>query len=99
MKWDGGRGASERDTEVRTPGARDEAYDVLVARLERVVGELEAGQLNLEQSIEKFAEGVRLAKEASRKLDEAERRVELLVRSADGEDEAVPFDPESGRSG
>jgi exodeoxyribonuclease VII small subunit len=64
-----------------------------VARLERVVGDLESGQLTLEQSIEKFAEGVRLAKDASKKLDDAERRVELLVRGVDGEDEAVPFDP------
>ncbi len=74
-------------------GAGDESYDAIVARLERVVGELESGQLSLEQSIEKFAEGVRLAKDASKKLEEAERRVELLVRSADGEDEAVPFAP------
>jgi exodeoxyribonuclease VII small subunit len=77
----------------------EETYDGLVARLERVVGELEGGQLTLEQSIERFAEGVRLAREASRKLDEAERRVELLVRNADGEDGAVPFDPDAGRSG
>ncbi|BDG02037.1 exodeoxyribonuclease VII small subunit [Anaeromyxobacter oryzae] len=88
--------ASERETEIRAQAAREEAYDALVARLEHVVGELESGQLNLEQSIEKFAEGVRLAKEASRKLDDAERRVELLVRSADGEDETVPLD--AGRS-
>ncbi len=89
---------SERETEIRAPEAEPEAYDALVARLERVVGELESGQLNLEQSIEKFAEGVRLAKDASRKLDEAERRVELLVRSADGEDETVPLDADAGRS-
>ncbi len=76
-----------------------ETYDGLVSRLERVVGELESGQLSLEQSVERFAEGVRLAREASRKLDEAERKVELLVRNADGEEEAVPFDAESGRSG
>ena len=41
---------------------------------------------------------MRLARDASRKLDEAERRVEMLVRSADGEDEAVLFEPEDGRS-
>ncbi len=76
-----------------------ETYDGLVSRLERVVGELESGQLTLEQSIERFAEGVRLAREASRKLDEAEHKVELLVRNADGEDETVAFDPESGRTG
>ncbi len=75
----------------------DESYDAIVARLERVVGELESGQLTLEQSIEKFAEGVRLAQHASRKLEDAERRVEQLVRSADGGDEAVPFQPPAQR--
>jgi exodeoxyribonuclease VII small subunit len=80
------------------PGG-DDAYDAIVARLERVVGELESGQLSLEQSIEKFAEGVRLARDASRKLDDAERRVELLVRSADGGDEAVPLEPPPAQGG
>ena len=80
-------------SEPRGPKAGEESYDAIVARLERVVGELEAGELTLEQSIERFAEGVRLARDASRKLDEAEARVELLVRSADGGDETVPFDP------
>ncbi len=75
----------------------EESYDAIVARLERVVTDLESGQLTLEQSIEKFAEGVLLAKDASRKLDDAERRVELLVRGADGGDDAVPFEPEGGR--
>jgi exodeoxyribonuclease VII small subunit len=86
---------SERQAEV---AGKDESYDVIVARLERVVGELESGQLTLEGSIERFAEGVRLARDASRKLDEAERRVEMLVRTADGGEEAVPFEPEPGRS-
>jgi exodeoxyribonuclease VII small subunit len=90
-------GTTER--QIPEPARAEEAYDAIVARLERVVGDLESGQLTLEQSIEKFSEGVRLARDASRKLDEAERRVELLVRSADGDEEAVPFDPESGRSG
>lgn len=74
-----------------------EAYDAVVTRLERVVGELESGQLGLEASIEKFAEGVKLAHEATRKLDEAERRIDLLVRNADGSEEEVPFDPEGGK--
>jgi exodeoxyribonuclease VII small subunit len=87
--------ASERQAQAREP---EESYDAIVARLERVVGELETGQLSLEQSIERFAQGVKLARDASRKLDEAERRVEVLVRSADGDEEAVPFEPEAGRS-
>ncbi len=85
--------ASER----QGTNAGEETYDAIVARLERVVGELESGQLTLEQSIERFAEGVRLAKDASRKLDEAERRVELLVRGAGGEDETTPLDTGAGK--
>jgi len=85
------------ETSGRSDVATGEAYDALVAKLERVVTELEGGQLTLEQSIEKFGEGVKLARDASRKLDDAERRVELLVRSADGGDEAVPFEPEPGK--
>jgi exodeoxyribonuclease VII small subunit len=78
-------------------GGSAEAYDAVVARLERVVGELESGGLSLEASIEKFAEGVKLAHEATRKLDEAERRIELLVRNADGSQDEVPFDPEGSK--
>ena len=85
--------SSEREAQVQA----EETYDAIVARLEHVVSDLESGQLTLEQSIERFAEGVRLAKDASKKLDEAERRVELLVRGADGEDEIAPFPPEGGR--
>jgi exodeoxyribonuclease VII small subunit len=76
------------------PAESAEAYDALVSKLERVVADLEGGKLNLEQSIERFAEGIRLAREASRKLDDAERRIEVLVRTADGSQEAVPFQPE-----
>lgn len=78
-------------------GAAPEPYDALVARLEKVVGELEAGSLSLEQSLEKFAEGVRLAREASKKLDEAERRVEQLTRTEEGEPVASPLDPEGAK--
>lgn len=69
-----------------------EAYEQLMARLEKLVGELEGGALPLEQSLERFAEGMRLAREAQRKLDEAEHRIEKLVRAADGGEEAVPLD-------
>lgn len=89
-----------RDSQRQTSApaeAPEQPYDALVARLEKVVGELESGSLTLEQSIEKFAEGVKLAREASRKLEEAERRVELLVKSEDGQTEAVPFEPEEPR--
>jgi len=90
-------GEAGRGAEAKGGAAPEEPYDALVARLERLVGELESGQLGLEASIERFAEGMRLASEATRKLDEAERRVEALVRSADGQEEAVPFAAEAGK--
>jgi exodeoxyribonuclease VII small subunit len=74
-----------------------EPYDKLVDRLEKVVGELESGGLPLERSIEKFAEGMRLVREAGQRLDEVEQRVEQLVRTASGEEAEVPFDRGSER--
>lgn len=79
--------------------AAPEPYDELVQRLEQVVGELEAGGLTLEQSIEKFAEGMRLVRDAAHRLDEAERRVEQLVRTAAGEDAEVPLDLGQAKGG
>lgn len=81
----------------RTVEGAPEPYDELVQRLEQVVGELEGGDLPLEKSIEKFAEGMRLVREAGARLNEAEKRVEQLVRSASGEEEEIPFEPDPGK--
>jgi len=75
------------------PGEAAEAsYDALVERLEKVVEALEAGDLSLEQSVERFAEGVKLARDAGRRLDEAERRVEQLVKDAAGVESVAPLE-------
>jgi exodeoxyribonuclease VII small subunit len=90
MARQGGKGEKGERAAETAP----EPYDRLVERLEQVVGELESGDLPLERSIEKFAEGMRLVREAGARLDEAERRVEQLVKTAEGEDAEVPLDPE-----
>ena len=72
--------------------AAEASYDALVGRLEKVVEALEAGDLSLEQSVEQFAEGVKLARDAGLKLDEAERRVEQLVKDAAGVETVAPLD-------
>jgi exodeoxyribonuclease VII small subunit len=71
--------------------AAEASYDALVARLEKVVEALEAGDLTLEQSVERFAEGVKLARDAGSRLDEAERRVEQLVKDASGGETTAPL--------
>jgi exodeoxyribonuclease VII small subunit len=63
-------------------------YEQIVDRLEEVVEQLERGELPLERSLELFEEGVKLSREASGRLDAAERRIEELLE--DGS--LVPLD-------
>lgn len=63
---------------------REPPFEEILARLTRVVETLEQGDLPLEKSLEVFEEGVRLSRLGARRLDEAERRVEILLSEDDG---------------
>lgn len=63
--------------------AKDRFEDAL-HRLEELVRKMESDELSLEESLKAFEEGIRLSRLCAKKLDEAERRVEILLR--DGED-------------
>lgn len=52
--------------------------------LERIVKQLENGDLPLEQSLQLFETGIGLARQCRERLDNAEKRIEILVRQADG---------------
>jgi exodeoxyribonuclease VII small subunit len=67
-------------------------FEDLLARLESIVKDLESEELDLERSIEAFEEGVKLARECHRRLDGAERKVELLRRLPTGEIVGEPFE-------
>lgn len=69
--------------------------DVILGRLERVVKELEGGDLPLERALERFELGVRLARRGSQVLDGIEERVEMLLAERD---EVVPLPRPAGRS-
>jgi exodeoxyribonuclease VII small subunit len=68
-------------------------FETRLAELERVVKELEQGDLPLERSLELFETGTRLSAECKKLLEEAETRVELLTRRGP-EMLPVPFNPE-----
>jgi exodeoxyribonuclease VII small subunit len=68
-----------------------ESFDQVLARLKAVVERLEGGQLSLEQALEAFEEGVRLARRGNEVLDAAEKRVEILTRGPGGEVRSGPF--------
>lgn len=55
------------------------SFEELVRRLEEAVDQLEGGTLPLDESLKVFEDGVRLARAGAVRLDEAERRVELLL--------------------
>jgi exodeoxyribonuclease VII small subunit len=67
-------------------------FEAQLASLERIVRELERGDLPLEQSLELFEQGVKLSRECQERLNEAERRVEVLLRGGDGSTIVVPFE-------
>ena len=57
-----------------------------LADLENLVEELESGDLPLEKALKKFEEGIKLTRGCQTALKEAEQRVEILLKSAGGED-------------
>lgn len=64
--------------------SKQKTFEVSLKELERIVEQLEGGDLPLERSLELFEQGVRLSRECQRRLDEAERKVELLLKDGDG---------------
>ena len=70
-----------------------ESCEASLAELEQVVKQLEAGDLPLEKSLELFERGVSLSDTCRKKLEEAETRVEILIRK-EGKIQPEPFRPE-----
>lgn len=59
-------------------------FETQLAALEQIVRELERGELPLEESLQLFEDGVRLARECQERLNKAERRIEILMRDEAG---------------
>lgn len=68
-------------------------FEAALSQLETLVGRLEDGELNLEDSLKAFEEGVKLTRECQARLTEAEQRVQILMEQQ-GELVAVDFDEE-----
>ncbi|MEE8160184.1 MAG: exodeoxyribonuclease VII small subunit [Acidobacteriota bacterium] len=69
-------------------------FEKALSRLENIVGELEKGELALEEALKLFEEGVKIARFCSTKLDEAERKVEILLKDERGQLAEEPFQTE-----
>lgn len=62
-----------------------------LADLEKIVEELESGDLPLEQAMKKFEQGIKLTRGCQAALKEAEQKVEILLKSAGGDEELQAF--------
>ena len=78
---------------MSTPKAK--TFESSLEELERIVRELEQGELPLEKSLELFEQGVKLSRECQERLNQAERRIEVLMRDNQGRPTVKPFEPET----
>ena len=67
-------------------------FEESMKRLEKIVQDLESGDLPLEESLKVFEEGMGLIKFCSEKLEEVEQKVTKLVKESDGKYVKQPFD-------
>ncbi len=82
-------------TNKKVEAPRKADFERSLARLEEVVRKLESADLSLDEAMKLFEEGVQLSRECQKQLEEAEGRVEILLKKADGKLAAEPFEPKT----
>ena len=68
-----------------------ENFEESMKKLESIVNELENGNLNLDESVKKFEEGMKIAKQCNNILENAEKKITILLEK-NGDFEEKPFD-------
>ena len=68
-----------------------QTFEKAISLLELIVQDLETGDLPLEEAFKKFEEGVKLSKTCSRKLDETEKKIRILMNDNNGNVTEKPF--------
>lgn len=67
-------------------------FETSLKELEKIVAELERGEQPLEDQLKAFEKGVGLSRDCMKRLEEVEKRVELLIQNAEGRIGSTPFD-------
>ncbi len=66
------------------------SFESQIENLEKIVAELENGELSLDESVSKFEEGIKISKECNKTLEEAEKKITILINN-DGETKEEEF--------
>jgi len=72
------------------------SFETSLKELEKIVGELERGELPLEAQLKAFEKGVSLSRDCMKRLEDVERRVEMLMQSPDGTLTTTPYHETGG---
>jgi exodeoxyribonuclease VII small subunit len=88
--------ASNKPASAPAEAPRKGDFEKSLTRLEEVVKRMEGPDLSLDEAMKLFEEGVTLSRECQKQLEEAEGRVEILLKKADGKIVAEPFNPDNG---
>lgn len=67
-------------------------FEEALDKLEKIIEELENGNLSLDESLSAFEEGIKLSRICQKHLDEAERKIEILLKGEDGQLKLANFD-------
>lgn len=81
-----------------TKTAKPASFEDNLERLNAIVGQMEGAEVPLEKALELYEEGMRLSAVCQKQLEEAEGRVEILRKRADGKMTAEPFEAEPKES-
>jgi exodeoxyribonuclease VII small subunit len=76
----------------------EKKFENAIKELEQIVGQLEDSELPLDDALKLFERGIKLSQLCSTKLDDAEQKVEQLVKGADGSLRPVPFEETDGET-
>jgi exodeoxyribonuclease VII small subunit len=80
------------------PARNGLTFESAIQRLEKIVADMEEAELPLENVLKKYEEGTGLVRFCSQKLDEAEKKIEVLTKKADGNVALEPFEVEREES-
>ena len=72
-------------------------FEQAIQRLEKIVADMEGAELPLEDVLKKYEEGTRLVRFCNQKLEEAEKKIEVLAKKPDGSVALEPFEAEPAK--
>ncbi|RJO65406.1 MAG: exodeoxyribonuclease VII small subunit [Candidatus Omnitrophota bacterium] len=67
-------------------------FEEALKKLEKIVDDLEKGDLSLEEALKKYQEGLELSRLCSQRLESARKKIDVLAKNKKGEFELKPFD-------